>query len=96
MKLIIQIPCLDEEASIGVVIDDLPKQIDGVDDIEILVIDDGSTDRTVEVAKAHGATHILSLGHCRGLARGFRAGIEECLLSIPTATTSTVLLISRL
>jgi len=70
---------LDEEASIGVVIDDLPKQIDGVDDIEILVIDDGSTDRTVEVAKAHGATHILSLGHCRGLARGFRAGIEECL-----------------
>ena len=79
MKLIIQIPCLDEEDNIGAVIDDLPKQIDGVDSIEILIIDDGSTDKTVEIAKAHGATHILSLGHCRGLARGFRAGIEECI-----------------
>lgn len=79
MKLIIQIPCLNEEDSIGQTLDDLPKEIAGIDVIESLIIDDGSDDRTVEVAKEHGATHILSLGHCRGLAHGFRSGIEECL-----------------
>ncbi len=79
MKLIIQIPCLDEEDNIGTVLDALPKHIDGVDAIETLIIDDGSTDRTVEVAREQGASHVLSLGHRRGLAHGFRAGIEECL-----------------
>jgi len=79
VKLIIQIPCLNEENSIGQTLNDLPRRIDGVDDIETLIIDDGSDDRTVEIAREHGATHVLSLGHCRGLAHGFRCGIEECL-----------------
>ena len=54
MKLIIQIPCLDEEATLPATIADLPRQIDGIDEIELLVIDDGSTDRTVEVARENG------------------------------------------
>lgn len=79
MKLIIQIPCLNEESSIGQVLDELPRSIPGVDVIESLIIDDGSTDRTCEVARAHGATHILSLKRNRGLAYAFRTGLEECL-----------------
>ena len=74
MKLIIQIPCLNEEKSIGMTIDDLPKSIPGIDVIEVLVVDDGSTDRTVAEARKHGANHILSLKVNQGLARAFRAG----------------------
>ena len=79
MKLIIQIPCLNEESSIAQVLDELPRAIPGIDAIETLIVDDGSTDRTCEVARAHGATHILSLKSNRGLATAFRAGLEECL-----------------
>jgi len=79
MKLIIQIPCLNEEASIGRTLDDLPKTIQGIDSIATLIIDDGSTDNTVETALAHGAGHILPLKLNRGLAGAFRAGIEESL-----------------
>jgi glycosyltransferase involved in cell wall biosynthesis len=79
MKLIIQIPCFNEEASIGQVLDELPRAIPGIDAIESLVIDDGSTDRTCEVARAHGVTHILGLKRNRGLAFCFRSGLEECL-----------------
>ena len=79
MKLIIQIPCLNEEQTIRQVLEDLPRQIEGVDSIETLIIDDGCTDKTLAVARAHGATHILRLKHNRGLAAAFRAGIEECL-----------------
>jgi len=79
MKLIIQIPCLNEAASIGQVLDELPRAIPGVDAIETLIVDDGSTDRTCEVARRHGATHCLSLKQNRGLAYAFRAGLEECL-----------------
>jgi glycosyltransferase involved in cell wall biosynthesis len=79
MKLIIQIPCLNEEDSIGQVLDELPRSIPGIDIIETLIIDDGSTDRTCEVARQHGATHIVSLMRNRGLAFSFRTGLEACL-----------------
>lgn len=79
MKLIIQIPCLNEEETLPNTLADLPRQIEGIDCIEYLVIDDGSTDKTVEVAKAHGAHHVLSLGSNRGLATAFRKGIDYAL-----------------
>ncbi|HET9163739.1 MAG TPA: glycosyltransferase family 2 protein [Solirubrobacterales bacterium] len=79
MKLIIQIPCLDEEATLPQTIADLPRRIDGVDEIELLVIDDGSTDRTVEVARECGVEHIVRLTNNRGLAAAFQAGLDACL-----------------
>lgn len=78
-KLIIQIPCYNEEATLGTTLSELPKQIYGVDSIEFLVIDDGSKDRTVEVAEAFGVEHIVSLPHNQGLAKAFMAGLEACL-----------------
>ena len=71
MKLIIQIPCLNEELTLPETIKDLPKSLNGIDNIEILVINDGSTDRTVEVAKEHGVHHVLSLTNNKGLAKAF-------------------------
>ncbi len=79
MKLIIQIPCYNEEQTLPVVFADLPKQIDGIDEIETLIIDDGSTDRTVEVAKELGVDHIVRFPNNRGLAKGFMAGLDACL-----------------
>lgn len=79
MKLIIQIPCYNEEASLPITLNALPKQISGIDKIEILVIDDGSTDKTVEVAKANGVQHIVSMPHNCGLAKAFVAGINGAL-----------------
>ncbi|MGH7451976.1 MAG: glycosyltransferase family 2 protein [bacterium] len=79
MKLIIQIPCLNEEQTLPVTLKDLPKQIDGVDEIETLVIDDGSTDQTVEVARKHGVTHIVRLTNRKGLAEAFMTGLDACL-----------------
>lgn len=79
MKLIIQIPCLNEEETLPQAIKDLPRSIEGIDCIEYLVIDDGSTDRTVEVARECGVHHILSLGNNRGLARAFASGVEYAL-----------------
>jgi glycosyltransferase involved in cell wall biosynthesis len=79
MKLIIQIPCLNEERTLSAVLKDLPRTLPGVDCIEYLVIDDGSTDRTVEVARENGAHHVLSLGSNRGLGRAFPAGIAKAL-----------------
>jgi glycosyltransferase involved in cell wall biosynthesis len=79
MKLIVQIPCLNEEANIGQVLDEIPRFIPGVDTIETLIVDDGSTDRTVEVALDHGVTHVLRLKGNRGLAHAFRAGLEEAI-----------------
>ena len=60
MKLIIQIPCYNEAETLRVALDHLPRQIDGVDEIEVLIINDGSTDRTVEVAREWGVKHIVS------------------------------------
>jgi glycosyltransferase involved in cell wall biosynthesis len=79
MKLIVQIPCLDEEATLPATIADIPRQIDGIEEIELLVVDDGSTDRTVEVARTHGVEHIVRLTNNKGLAAGFQAGLDACL-----------------
>ena len=79
MKLIIQIPCYNEEISLPVTLSKLPQKIKGIDDIEVLVSDDGSTDRTVEIAKEYGVNHIVTTTHHRGLARTFVAGIQKAL-----------------
>ncbi|HEY8083105.1 MAG TPA: glycosyltransferase family 2 protein [Solirubrobacterales bacterium] len=79
MKLIIQIPCLNEETTLPATIADLPRQIEGVDEIEMLVVDDGSTDRTVEVAREHGVQHIVRLTNNKGLAAAFQAGLDASL-----------------
>jgi len=81
MKLIIQIPCLNEEESLPKTLAALPKNIDGVDAIEVLVIDDGSTDRTSEVAKANGVQHLVRFTKRKGLARAFHAGLDASLKS---------------
>lgn len=79
MKVVIQIPCYNEEHSLGRTLSALPKQLPGIDTVERLVIDDGSTDRTIEVALAHGVEHLVTLKRNRGLATAFMAGIEAAL-----------------
>jgi len=79
MKLIIQIPCLNEETTLPAVLAALPRQVPGFASVEVLVIDDGSTDRTVEVAHQHGVDHVVSLPVNRGLAKAFVAGLDACL-----------------
>jgi glycosyltransferase involved in cell wall biosynthesis len=79
MKLIIQVPCLNEEGQIGATLDDLPRSVAGFDSVEWLVIDDGSTDRTLEVARAHGVDHIVKLTNNKGLASAFQAGLDAAL-----------------
>jgi glycosyltransferase involved in cell wall biosynthesis len=79
MKLVIQIPCLNEEATLPQTIAALPRSIAGVDEVELLVIDDGSSDRTVEVARECGVEHIVRLTNNRGLAAAFQAGLDACL-----------------
>jgi glycosyltransferase involved in cell wall biosynthesis len=79
MKLIIQIPCFNEEQTLEATFRDLPQKIDGVDSIETLVIDDGSADRTAEVARRLGVNHIISFNRNKGLARAFSAGLDKCL-----------------
>lgn len=79
MKLIVQIPALNEEETLAEAIAAIPRKIAGVTSVEVLVIDDGSTDKTVEVARKAGADHVLQMSSHVGLARSFLAGIEECL-----------------
>jgi glycosyltransferase involved in cell wall biosynthesis len=79
MKLIIQIPCKDEESQLPATLADLPRELPGIDTIEWLVIDDGSTDRTVEVARENGVDHIVRLTNNKGLAFAFQAGLDACL-----------------
>lgn len=78
-KLIIQIPCFNEEETLGITLNELPKELPGVDCVEWLIINDGSIDNTVEVARAHGVHHVVDLEHNQGLAKAFMAGIEACL-----------------
>jgi glycosyltransferase involved in cell wall biosynthesis len=78
-KLIVQIPCLDEAETLPITLGDLPRHVPGYDIVEWLIVDDGSTDNTVEVAKAHGVDHIVSMGGRYGLAVGFMVGLEACL-----------------
>lgn len=79
MKLIIQIPCLNEERALPATLAELPRAVEGFDTVEWLVIDDGSTDGTVEVARRHGVDHVVSLAANRGLATAFQAGIDAAL-----------------
>ena len=79
MKLIIQIPCLNEAKTLTIALDALPKHIDGIDEIEYLIINDGSQDDTVEVAKEWGVNYVVNFPCNKGLARGFMAGIDACI-----------------
>src|SRR3954469_21064074 len=79
MKLIIQIPCLDEEQTLPVTLRDLPREVDGFETVEWLVVDDGSTHRTTEGARANGVGHIVRLTTNKGLANGFQAGLDASL-----------------
>jgi glycosyltransferase involved in cell wall biosynthesis len=79
MKLIVQIPCFNEETSLPLTLRDIPRTIEGIDKIEILVIDDGSTDRTAEIAKELGVDHIVKFTKNKGLARAFTSGIDASI-----------------
>lgn len=79
MKLIIQIPCFNEAETLEVTLNDLPKHIDGIDEIECLIIDDGSHDNTAEVAKKWGVHYVVRFRRNKGLAKGFMAGLDACL-----------------
>lgn len=79
MKVFVQVPCLNEEETLPLVLQSIPKSIPGVDELVILIIDDGSTDRTLEVARAHGVTHFVHHTRNMGLARSFRDGVHYAL-----------------
>jgi glycosyltransferase involved in cell wall biosynthesis len=79
MKLIIQIPCLNEEETLPVTIRDIPRKIEGISKVEILIVDDGSSDRTIEVAKRLGLDHIVRFPKNKGLAEAFKAGLDASL-----------------
>ena len=79
MKLIIQIPCFNEEGQLPLTLSELPRQVDGFESVEWLIVDDGSTDGTVDVARAHGVDHIVRLTNHKGLTAAFQAGIDAGL-----------------
>jgi glycosyltransferase involved in cell wall biosynthesis len=79
MKLVIQIPCLNEAETLPRTLAELPREVPGVHEVEWLVIDDGSSDRTAEVAREHGVDHIVRLTNNKGLAAAFAAGLDACL-----------------
>jgi len=79
MKLIVQIPCLDEETTLPETLRAIPRTVAGFDSVEVLIVDDGSSDRTAEVARAHGADHVVRFTRTKGLAQGFMAGLDACL-----------------
>mgnify|MGYP000896140561 CR=1 FL=1 len=79
MKLIIQIPCYNEAETLEIALNALPKHIDGIDEIEYLIINDGSKDNTVEVARQWGVNYVVNFRRNKGLAKGFMAGIDACL-----------------
>jgi len=88
-KLIIQIPCFNEEKTLGITLDELPRTLPGVEKVEWLIVDDGSTDNTVEVAKEKGVDHIVRLPKNQGLARAFMAGIDASLKAGATIIVNT-------
>ena len=79
MKVLVQIPCFNEEKTLPETLAEIPRKIAGVDSVEILIIDDGSTDRTVEVARQAGVEHVVRHSSNRGLASAFRSGLDACL-----------------
>jgi len=79
VKLIVQIPCFNEAEQLPATLQDLPREVPGIDKVEWLIIDDGSTDATVEVARRHGVDHIVRLTNHKGLAEAFQAGLDACL-----------------
>ncbi|MBP7212247.1 glycosyltransferase family 2 protein [bacterium] len=79
MKLVIQIPCYNEEATLATTLQALPKKINGIDEIEVLIINDGSTDKTIDVAKENGVNHIVSFSKNKGLAKAFCLGLSSAL-----------------
>src|SRR5580704_16694962 len=79
MKLIIQIPCFNEQDQLPVTLSRLPRTVEGFDSVEWLIVDDGSTDRTIEVARANGVDHLVRLRNNKGLAAAFQAGLDTCL-----------------
>lgn len=79
MKLIIQIPCYNEEETLHIALNELPKKIEGIDEIEYLIINDGSKDNTVQVAKEWGINYVVNFRQNKGLAKGFMAGLDACL-----------------
>ena len=79
MKLIIQIPCYNEADTLAITLADLPRQVPGFDTVEWLIIDDGSTDDTVSIARKHGVDHVVGHTHNQGLARSFMTGLDACL-----------------
>jgi len=79
MKLIIQVPCYNEEGTLDIALSHLPRKVKGFASVEWLIINDGSTDRTVEVAKRCGVDHVVSFAKNQGLARGFMAGLDACI-----------------
>jgi len=79
MNLIVQIPCYNEELTLPATVADIPRQIPGIDKVEILIIDDGSSDRTIEVAREIGVDHIIRNKRNMGLARSFRRGLDACI-----------------
>lgn len=79
MKLIIQIPCYNEAGTLAITLKELPRSVEGFDRVEWLIINDGSADSTVEVAKASGVDHVVSFSKNQGLARAFMAGLDACL-----------------
>ena len=88
-KLIIQIPCYNEQATLAETLADLPREIEGIDYIEYLIVDDGSTDDTIEVAKQNKVHHIVRLDKNRGLAQAFSAGLDACLKHQATIIVNT-------
>ena len=79
MKLIVQIPCFNEAEQLPATLADLPREVAGFDVVEWLIVDDGSTDETIGVARAHGVDHVVRLTNNKGLAAGFQAGLDACL-----------------
>lgn len=79
MKLVVQIPCLNEEATLPLVLESIPKKIAGIDEIMVLIIDDGSSDKTIEVAKKHGVMHFVKHARNEGLGRSFHDGVTRAL-----------------